>query len=134
MWIAGFCVAATGSTRDEERIARLEGELYDLDVGLLEDFIDDTLDDFRYKAKTAGQQQSKSAQPTGTESVPVPEQQFLPGMDATVWHQPSPSTVVGEEEAYNRERDLSDEEQSGDPAERVIWGAGDRREFSDSTS
>ena len=101
MWIAGFCVAATGSTRDEERIAQLEGELYDLDGGLLDDIIDETLDGFRMKAKTEGQQQSKSPQPTGTQSVPAPEQQFLPGMDATVWHQPSPSTVVGEEEAYN---------------------------------
>jgi hypothetical protein len=53
------------------------------------------------KAKTEGQQQSKSPQPTGTQSVPAPEQQFLPGMDATVWHQLSFSTVVGEEEAYN---------------------------------
>jgi hypothetical protein len=60
LWIAGFCVAATGSTRDEERIARLEGELYDLDGGLLDDIIDETLDGFRMKAKTEGQQQSKS--------------------------------------------------------------------------
>jgi hypothetical protein len=47
--------AGPGATRDEERIARLEGELYDLDGGLLDDNIDDTLDGFRMKAKTAGQ-------------------------------------------------------------------------------
>jgi hypothetical protein len=116
--------AGPGATRDEERIARLEGELYDLDKGLLDDIIDDALDGFRMKAKTAGQQQSKSPQPTGTQLVPAPEQQFSPGTGATVGHQPSPSTVVGEEEAYDRERDLSDDEQSGDPAERVIGGPG----------
>ena len=86
--------------------------------------VSDTLDGFRMKAKTAGQQPRSSPQPTGTQSVPAPEQQFLPGTDATVRHQPSPSTVVGEEEAYDRERDLSDNEQSGDPAERVIGGPG----------
>ena len=66
--------AGPGATRDEERIARPEGELYDLDGGLLDDIIDDTLDGFRMKAKTAGQQRTWFA---GTQSVPVPEQQFL---------------------------------------------------------
>ena len=55
--------AGPGATRDEERIARLEGELYDLDGGLLDDIIDDTLDGFRMKAKTAGQQKRPSPQP-----------------------------------------------------------------------
>ena len=48
----------------------------------------------------------------------------MPGTDATVGHQLSPSTVVGEEEAYDQEQDLSESEQSGDPAERVIGGPG----------
>lgn len=58
--------AGPGATRDEERIARLEGELYDQDGGLLDDIIDDTLDGFRMKAKTAGQQPCLSPHPTGT--------------------------------------------------------------------
>jgi hypothetical protein len=105
--------AGPGATRDEERIARLEGELYDLDGGLLDDIIDDTLDGFRMKSKTAGQQQ-----------VSAPEQQLLSGTVVTEGIQRFPSTVVGEEEAYDQERDLSDDEQSGDPAERVIGGPG----------
>ena len=84
----------------------------------------EALNGFRMKSKTAGQQQHTSPQPTGTQSVSAPEQQLLPGKDATFGHQPSPSTVVGEEEAYDQERDLSDEEQSEDPSERIIGGPG----------
>jgi len=126
--------AGPGATRDEERIARLEGELYDLEGGSIDDIIDDARDGFRMRSKTEGLQERRSRQPIGTQPVPVPEQQTLPGEDATVGHRTSPSTVVGEEEAYDRERDLSDEEQSRDPAERVIGGAGDRRAFADTTS
>ena len=46
------------------------------------------------------------------------------GTDATVEHQTFPSVVVGEEEAYNRDQDFSEQEQSGDPTERVVGGPG----------
>jgi hypothetical protein len=44
--------AGPGATRDEERIARLEGELYDPDGNLIDDIIDDVGEGFRVKAKS----------------------------------------------------------------------------------
>ena len=50
--------ARAGATRDEERLAQLEGELYDPD-GFIDDVIDDTGNGFRVKAKVAKQRAQK---------------------------------------------------------------------------
>ncbi len=54
--------AGAGATRDEERLAQLEGELYDPD-GFIGEVIDDTGIGFRVKAKVAKQRAQKLERP-----------------------------------------------------------------------
>ena len=55
--------AGPGGTRDEERIALLEGELYDPEGNFKDDIIDDASNGFRVRPKTVGQQRQLSHQP-----------------------------------------------------------------------
>jgi hypothetical protein len=48
--------AGPGATRDEERIARLEGELYDPEGNFVDDIIDDKEAGFRVMAKPVRRQ------------------------------------------------------------------------------
>ena len=72
--------AGPGATRDEERIARLEGELYDPEGNFIDDIIDDKDAGFRVKAKS-GRRQQQSQQLSEAQKVerPSPELHFKPG-------------------------------------------------------
>ena len=114
--------AGAGATRDEERLARLEGELYDPD-GFIDDVIDDTGNGFRVKAKAAKQRAQKSERPE-------PEQE--PGKSDPSGQIPDFGAARNQEGAD--ERSESSDGDTVNLESASLRGAGERREFSDTTS
>jgi hypothetical protein len=109
--------AGPGGTRDEERIALLEGELYDPEGNFKDDMIDDASNGFRVRPKTVGQQRQLSQQPpVGSVITTGPAQRSLPGIDSSC------ERNVDEEEAYDKDLESS---RDGDvPEELVVGGPG----------
>ena len=115
--------AGPGATRDEERIARLEGELYDPEGNFIDDIIDDKDAGFRVKAKS-GRRQQQSQQLSEAQKVerPSPEPSFKPGNIGQSGQDPS-LDIAREEAAADRDQEPTYED-GADPESTPLGGPG----------